>query len=161
MQNNLAVGLGEIKVSRNLGDVLVAYGLGSCVGIGLHDPVTRVSGLLHAILPSNPNGTLDTSAKYVDTGIPSMIDQMIRMGANKNRMVVRMAGGANMLVAPGFSQVLNIGQRNVDNALIVLKALNLKLSSQETGGNIGRTVRFYVADGRMTIRTMGNQEREI
>jgi chemotaxis protein CheD len=72
-----------------------------------------------------------------------------------------MAGGANMLVAPGFSQNLNIGARNVEAAYAALQALRLKLSGQDVGGNIGRTVRFYVANGRMTIRTIGNQEREV
>ena len=161
MQNNVAVGLGEIKISRDLQDVLVAYGLGSCVGIGMHDPQVRISGLLHAILPANPNGAGDSSPKYVDTGVHALIDQMVRAGANPRRLVVRMAGGANMLVAPGFSQVLNIGARNVEAASTILERLGYKIVSQETGGNTGRTVRFYVTDGRMTIRTMGNQEREI
>ncbi len=101
MQNNLAVGLCEIKISRDPQDVLVAYGLGSCVGIGMHDPQARISGLLHAILPANPNGSADSSPKYVDTGIHALIDQLARAGANPKRLVVRMAGGANMLVAPG------------------------------------------------------------
>lgn len=163
MLNSLAVGLGEIKVSRDTQDVLVAYGLGSCVGIGMYDPVTHVAGLLHAILPLHPrtNGTEDQVAKYADTGILSLIEQLTRLGAERRRLIIRMAGGANMLVAPGFSQVLNIGCRNVEAAVSTIASLNMKISSQEVGGNIGRTVRFYVSDGRMTIRTMGNQEREI
>jgi chemotaxis protein CheD len=167
--NTLAVGLGEIKLSRDSQDVLVAYGLGSCVGIGLYDPVARVAGLLHAILPVNPsgmdafsrNGGRDQSAKYVDSGVGLLIDMLTREGADRKRLVARMAGGANMLTAPGFSQTLNIGSRNVDTALSVLKAINLRLLGQETGGNSGRTVRFYITDGRMTIRSMGNQEREV
>jgi chemotaxis protein CheD len=163
MGNSLAVGLGEIKISRDTGDVLVAYGLGSCLGIGMHDPVTHITGLLHAILPSHPspNGPTDQSAKYVNTGLVQLLEQITRLGADRRRLIVRMAGGANMLTAPGFSQVLNIGTRNIEAAQAVLATLNLKVISHEVGGNIGRTVRFYVADGRMTIRTMGNQEREI
>jgi chemotaxis protein CheD len=162
MLDSLAVGLGEIKVSRNPKDVLVAYGLGSCVGLGMQDPVTHVAGLLHAILPTHPNhNTKDQCAKYVDTGVRELLDMLLNAGANRNRLIVRMAGGANMLIAPGFSQTLNIGTRNVEAALAALAHYNLKLSGQETGGNIGRTVRFYVTDGRMTIRTVGNQERDI
>ena len=85
---------------------------------------------------------------------------MLRAGANRNRLVIRMAGGANMLVAPGFRQSFNIGSRNVDAAYATLASLQLPLFSQEVGGNSGRTVRFYISDGHMTIRTMGNQERE-
>jgi chemotaxis protein CheD len=161
MLNTLAVGLGEIQISRSPQDVLVAYGLGSCVGVGMYDPVAHIAGMLHAVLPSHPNGANDQSPKYVDSGILALLVQMLRSGAERHRLVVRMAGGANMLVAPGFSQTFNIGSRNVDSAYATLASLNLRITSQEVGGNTGRTLRFYIADGRMTIRTIGNQEREI
>jgi chemotaxis protein CheD len=161
MFNSLAVGLGELKVSADPQDVLVAYGLGSCIGIGMFDPLVRVGGLLHAILPTHPDGGMDQAAKYVDSGIRALLDNLVRRGADRNRLFVRMAGGANMLVAPGFSQALNIGSRNTEVALSVLSNLRLRVAGQEVGGNTGRTVRFYVGDGRMTIRTIGNQEREI
>lgn len=159
--NNLLVGLGEIKISSNPQDVLVAYGLGSCLGIGMYDPAVRVAGLLHAILPGRINGTVDSPAKYVDTGISALLVQLVRAGADRRRVIVRMAGGANMLAAPGFSQVMNIGTRNIEAALATLATLDLKTASQEVGGHTGRTVRFYVTDGRMTIRTMSNQERVV
>ncbi|MCI0519190.1 MAG: chemotaxis protein CheD [Chloroflexi bacterium] len=161
MQNTLAVGLGEMQISRSPQDVLVAYGLGSCLGIGMYDPVTHIAGLLHAVLPNNPNGSGPHTLKYVDSGMVAMLVQMLRAGAERRRLVVRMAGGANMLTAPGFSQTFNIGTRNAEAAYKTLAELNMKLSSQEVGGSIGRTLRFYIADGRMTIRTVGNQEREI
>lgn len=161
MQDSVAVGLGECKISRNVEEVLVAYGLGSCVGIGMYDPQLRLAGLLHAVLPSSPNGVAERSAKYVTSGIEILLDEMIKAGAIPSRIIVRMAGGANMLTAPGFSKTFNIGTRNVEAAHEVLKRLRLRLVSKEVGGTIGRTVRFYVYDGRMTIRTVGNQEREI
>ncbi len=161
MANTISVGLGELKISRNPDDILVAYGLGSCVGIGMYDPALRLAGLLHALLPTHPNGTDGNSAKYVDSGVVALVVELLRAGADRNRLVVRMAGGANMLTAPGFSQTLNIGARNVEAAYAALSGLKFRIASQEVGGNIGRTVRFYPANGRMTIRTVGNQEREI
>lgn len=161
MYNTVAVGLGEIKISRDPGELLVAYGLGSCLGIGVFDPIARVAGMLHAILPANPNGSSENAGKYVDTGVALLLEQMIKLGGERRRFILRMAGGANMLIAPGMSSVLNVGSRNVESAFAIFTTLNLKLASHEVGGNVGRTVRFYVADGRMTIRTMGNQEREI
>ncbi len=161
MLTSLTVGLGEIKISRDPGEVLVAYGLGSCVGVGLYDPVTRVTGMLHAILPSCPGSSDGQPSKYVDSGIALLLDEMRRAGSDRKRLVVRMAGGANMLTAPGFTRFLDIGSRNVGMAVSTLAALNLKIVGQEVGGNIGRTVRLYVADGRMTIRTAGNMEREV
>ena len=161
MKDSLAAGLGEIKISQDPEDILVAYGLGSCVGIGIADPQVHIAGLLHAVLPSNPNGTEAPNPKYVSSGIEILLKELIQRGASPKRFVIRMAGGANMLVAPGFSNSFNIGTRNVETAYETFKRLGLKLNSHEVGGTTGRTVRFYVRDGKMTIRTVGNQEREI
>ena len=161
MLNSIPVGLGEIQISRDPRDVLVAYGLGSCLGIGMYDPGLHLAGMLHALLPLHPDGNHDHSPRYVDSGIVTLLAEMLRAGASRTRVVIRMAGGANMLVAPGFQQSFNIGSRNVESAIATLASLQLPLSSKEVGGNSGRTVRFYIADGRMTIRTMGNQERDI
>jgi len=156
-----AVGLGELAISRSPNDVLVAYGLGSCLGIGMYDPVARIAGLVHAVLPYHPNGSRDQSPRYVDSGLVALLVEMLRAGADRNRLIVRMAGGANMLVMPGFTQIFNIGSRNVEAAYHTLGMLNLKLAGAEVGGSTGRTLRFYVADGRMTIRSIGHQEKEI
>jgi chemotaxis protein CheD len=160
MLNTIAVGLGEIQISSSSQDILVAYGLGSCVGVGIYDPAIKLAGMLHAVLPSHPNGGVDNSPKYVDSGIVALLVQMLQKGADRSRLIVRMAGGANMLVAPGFNQTFNIGTRNVETAYLTLASLGLCLASQEVGGNAGRTLRFYISDGRMTIRAIGNQERE-
>ncbi len=127
----------------------------------MYDPAIHLAGMLHALLPTNPNGPTNQIFKYVDSGILALLDEMVCAGAERNRLLVRMAGGANMLVAPNLLKTLNIGTRNVETAYSVLNSMQLKISSQEVGGNIGRTVRFYVANGRMTIRTFGNQEREL
>jgi len=159
--DSLTVGLGEVKLSRDPSDVLVAYGLGSCVGIGMYDPAAKVAGLLHAVLPEHNNGADPASSKYVDSGIKGLLNQLERMGADRKRLIVRMVGGANMLTAPGFQQTLNIGDRNVASARAVLANLNLRIRAEEVGGNSGRTMRLYVCDGRMTMRMLGGQEREI
>jgi chemotaxis protein CheD len=155
------VGLGEIKLCQNLDDVLVAYGLGSCLGIGMYDPAVPVAGLLHAVLPFHPNGKIELNSRYVDTGIEALLSQMEKAGSVHKRLVIRMAGGANILNAPGLSPTFNIGTRNLDAAHEKFAQLNLNLSSFEVGGTIGRTIRFYANNGRMTIRTLCNQEREI
>ncbi len=156
------MGVGELKISGNPQDVLVAYGLGSCIGVGMFDPVTRLGGLLHALLPER-NGSGDPApAKYVDSGISQLLAELDRAGAERARLIVRLAGGANMLQgAPGLAQVFTIGERNVLEAQATLASLHFKIRAQEVGGTIGRTVRLYVADGRMTVRVMGQQERMI
>jgi chemotaxis protein CheD len=164
MKDPISVGLGEQVISRDPADILVAYGLGSCLGISMVDPVVRVTGLLHAVLPRWANGMdpIDpASSKYVDSGIERLLAALIKEGANKHRLVVRMAGGANMLVSPGLKNSFEIGTRNIESARATLQRLNLTLKAEDVGGNTGRTVRFYVADNRMTVRVIGNKEIEI
>ncbi len=158
--SSIAVGLGEVKISRLPTDILVAYGLGSCVGVGMYDPISHVAGLLHAVLPEHLNNS-DQSAKYVDTGIAELLAGLEKAGAVRGRLSVRMAGGAHMLNAPGFKQTLNIGERNIAAAWATLTACNFKVAAQDVGGNVGRTVRLYVATGRLTVRAMGSPERDL
>ncbi|GAP22538.1 chemotaxis protein CheD [Leptolinea tardivitalis] len=156
-----SVGLGELCISRDPTDVLIAFGLGSCLGIGMYDPVTRVGGLIHVVLPEQKAGNDPNTAKFVDTGIPLLLGKLVEAGAQQSRLIIRMAGGANMLVSPGLSGTFDIGTRNINMAHEVFKKLNLKLQKEEVGGQVGRTVRMYIADGRMTVRMMGSQERDL
>lgn len=158
MYNSIPVGLGELKISKDPNDVLVAYGLGSCLGISMHDPRTKVTGLLHAVLPENNNGETN-SPKFVDSGIQALIDALKKNGVDVSRATVKMVGGANMLVANGLT--FNIGERNVHSAKENLKRQRVRIASEEVGGNIGRTMRVYIADGRVTVRSLGNPEAEI
>jgi chemotaxis protein CheD len=163
MTNLLNVGLGEQIVSRDSQDVLVAYGLGSCLGIGMFDPISRVAGLLHAVLPEHLNGNSasDLPGKFVDTGIPSLLDNMVKAGADRRRLIFWMAGGANMMQSMAMTKTFDIGNRNTQMAIKVFERLAIRLSGQEVGGNIGRTVRLYVATGKLTVRMVGQQEHDI
>jgi len=165
MNNPIGLGLGEQAVSRDPQDVLVAYGLGSCLGICMIDPLTRVTGLLHAVLPEHLNGLeLEDPAhcgKYVDQGIESLLAAMLKEGANRGRIIVRMAGGANMLISPALTSAFDIGTRNIEKAHIVFKRLNMKILAEEVGGHQGRTVRVYVADSRMTVKLVGATEHDL
>jgi chemotaxis protein CheD len=159
-EQTIPVGLGELAVSNRPEIVLVAYGLGSCLGVVLFDPQAKVGAMLHAMLPvyrrSDPNKT-----KYVDSGIPVMLEELEKMGAVRSRLVCRMAGGAQMLVAPGFNNVFNIGAQNVERAREVLRAQGVRVRAEDTGGHFGRTVKLFVADGRVTVRSLGKEEREL
>jgi len=165
MNNQISLGLGEQAISRNPEDILVAYGLGSCLGISMIDPVTRITGLFHAVLPERTNGSEmndpNTAFKYVDCGIENMLAAMIREGANKNRLVIRMAGGANMLIAPGMTSTFDIGTRNIEKARMKFQQMNIKVAAEAVGGHTGRTVRVYVADSRMTVKVIGDKEKEL
>lgn len=158
------VGLGEQAVSREPEEVLVAYGLGSCLGVVMIDPASRLSGLLHALLPRTPETGergAPNSSKYVESGIEHLLASLVREGAKPDRLIVRIVGGANMLMGAGMSQSFDIGTRNVEAAKTTLSRLNLPISVAEVGGHSGRTVRVYVAESRVTVRVIGEKEREI
>jgi len=156
-----SVGLGEMRISRDPNDVLIAFGLGSCLGIGMYDPVAKVGGMVHVVLPEQKSGADPNLAKFVDTGIPLLLENVIAAGAVRSRLIVRMGGGANMLSSPGLSGIFDIGSRNITKAHQVFKEMNIKLLIEEVGGQVGRTVRLYISDGRMTVRMMGTQERDL
>jgi chemotaxis protein CheD len=164
MKEPTSVGLGEQAISRNPEDILVAYGLGSCMGIAMVDPVSRVAGLIHAVLPRAGNGMASPELnpyKYVESGIEGLITALVKEGANKTRLIVRIVGGANMLISAGLSLSFDIGTRNVEAARITLNRLKMPITAADVGGHTGRTVRVYVADSRVTVRVIGEKEHEI
>ena len=161
MTSSIVVGLGDIKISNNSQDILVVYGLGSCVGIGVYDPITHVAGLLHAVLPENKNGRDGKVEKYVDSGIPALLERVTAFGADCNRLIIRMVGGAQMLVVPGATNSFDLGTRNVIAAQKTLKKHNLQLKAHDVGGHQGRSVKLYVSNGKMTLRTVGLKERAL
>lgn len=153
------VSIGEMIVSDSPDDVLVAYGLGSCVAVCLSDPVIQVGGMLHALLPTAPNGrAAGNLAKFVDQGVPLMIESILKMGARRSRLVAHLCGGSQMLTAPGFDDALNIGKRNVLAAELALQTAGLRIRAQDTGGNSGRTVKLYVGNAQLAVKTLGRGE---
>ena len=164
MKEPTNVGLGELVISRCPEDILVAYGLGSCVGVVMIDPVPKIAGLLHAVLPRARDGLKtgeQSTSKFVESGIQSLIEALLKEGASKARLAVHLVGGANMLVSSGVTSSFDIGTRNIEAAYETLKRLNLSVSAVEVGGHLGRTVRVYVADSRVTVRVAGEKEHEM
>lgn len=118
--------------------------------------------MLHALLPSAASSRDSGNVtKFVDKGVPMLLQEMEKAGAKKRRLDVYMCGGAQMLTAPGFNNTLNIGDRNVAAAEVVLKDLGLRLLTQDTGGNSGRTVKLLVSTGKITVRTLGQGEKPL
>lgn len=158
MNNLIPIGLGEYKISSCSTEVLVAYGIGSCLAVGMFDPRTYIGGMLHAVLPEN-NGREANDPKFVDSGIRILLGEMIQKGANRHRVLIYLAGGASVLSLPGYTQTFNIGTRNIAAAITLLAEERLSITSQEVGGQNGRTVRLYVNNGHMTVQSMGKPER--
>lgn len=157
----ISVGLGELRISRDPRACLVAHGLGSCVGICVYDPVIRVGAMLHAMLPEHNGQAPAQATKYVNSGLQQMLKELAGQGVLRHRLVIHLTGGAHMLTAPGFKNTLNIGARNVETARAVLQREGLAIAGSDTGGHWGRTVRLYVKDGRVTVRSVGRGEQEL
>jgi len=153
-----AAGLGQIVVSDNPSETLVAYGLGSCIGVVGYDGRAEVGGLLHALLPQHRNGDLN-HAKFVDTGIPLLVQKMEELGASRRNTVWYVVGGAQMLTAPGLEDSFQIGRNNADIALRRMAELRLRVKASDVGGSAGRTVRLDMSDGAVYLRTLGQKER--
>lgn len=157
----VAVGIGQIAVSREAGSVLVAYGLGSCIGITVFDPASRVAGLAHVLLPSSDGReSPGEPARYADRGIPALLSMVEAAGGSRSRLVVKIAGGASVLGAAN-AEKFKIGERNAEAIKDELKRHGLRLAAQDLGGTKGRTLELHVREGRATVRTIASSPTEL
>lgn len=157
----LVVGVGDGGISRDPDVLIVTYALGSCVAVMLHDPVTRVSGMVHYMLPESAMSSAPTQDRpwmFADTGISCLLRAALDQGADKRRLLVFAAGGAQLM---NDTTMFNIGKRN---CLALRKALwkfGLVPHAQETGGTVARTVRMEVGTGRVWLQIPGGEPREM
>jgi len=157
----LVVGVGDGGVSRDPETVLVTYALGSCVAVMLHDPVAGVAGMVHFMLPEAPVEGRDPIARpwmYANTGISCLLQAAERQGAQKRRLVIFAAGGAQVMNDNGM---FNIGKRNCLALRKALWKLGLVPHVEETGGATARTVRMEVGSGRVWLHAPGGEQKEM
>lgn len=160
-KNVIKVGMADLKVSPHPG-MLVTLGLGSCVGVALYDPETRIIGMAHIMLPSSLHSRKrDNRAKFADTALEKLIQDMQELGAEKQSIKAKIAGGAQMFSFSSSSDIMRIGERNVVSVKQRLLEYGIDVVSEDTGGRHGRTVEFYSDQGRMVIRTIGHGIKEI
>ena len=156
IDNIIKVGIADLKHTLHPG-TLTTLGLGSCVGIALYDTKTKIIGLAHIMLPwSAQTKNNANKAKFADTGIELLINNMTDSGASKSNIVAKLAGGAQMFSFSSVSDMLRVGERNVEATKEVLQKMRIPIISEDTGGNYGRTIEFYSADGRLMIKTIGH-----
>lgn len=161
MGNMIKVGMADLKVCK-CPDALTTLGLGSCIGVALYDPVTKVSGLLHCMLPDSTQIRNNSNlAKFADSGLDELIRQMTGQGANRARFVAKMAGGAQMFTISSNNDSLRVGERNAQAVRDKLKQLNIKLLAEDCGLNYGRTVEFYSETGKYVIKAVGKPLKTI
>ncbi|MGI6144215.1 MAG: chemotaxis protein CheD [Peptococcia bacterium] len=151
----IKIGIAELKTAFSPATLFTA-GLGSCIGVCLWDPKIKLGGIVHIMLPDSTLGRnhVINKAKYVDTGIRALIDEMLSKGANKRRLVAKIAGGAQMFIMQSNLEMLKIGERNIEAVRNELKHQNIKLISEDVGGNYGRTIEFFTENGQLLVKSI-------
>ncbi|MDR2909294.1 MAG: chemotaxis protein CheD [Oscillospiraceae bacterium] len=163
----LTVGISDLKIALPP-DTLVTYALGSCVGICLLDPMTRVAGMSHIMLPTSSVSPGDKNVfKFADTAIPDLVRKMEAKGAQKARLKAKIAGGAQMFgssttgKAGATGDLWQIGQRNVAAVTAMLSKLNIPIIAKDVLADYGRTIIFDPATGILTVRAINRNIREL
>lgn len=151
-RKELVARMGKFIVSHNP-HILVALGLGSCVGVIIYDSIARIGGIAHVMLPDSTKFIAQTDQdKFADIAIPKLIDEMVRYGARVENLTVKIAGGAQMFAGLANTE-MDVSSRNVDAVKETLKKENLKISGEDTGLNFGRTVKLDTITGKVEIST--------
>lgn len=146
------VGISDMHISDQPNETIVTYSLGSCIGITAFDPVRKIGGMIHYMLPSStiaPDKARVKPAMFADTGVPLLLNKLLSMGAAKGRLVIKVAGGAQLM---DDKNVFNIGERNIVMLRKILWANSLLIKGQHVGENYARTLRLEIGTGRVTVK---------
>lgn len=151
----IKVGMADLNICKNP-NIITTLGLGSCIGLTFYDPITKVGGMVHYMLPDSTKVRNNSNiAKFADTGINELLKRVLAAGANRNRLVAKIAGGAKMFEVSGMSDIGNIGARNAEAAKMILRQMKIKLVAEDTGLNYGRTVELHCDTGDFYIKSVG------
>jgi len=156
----IVVGMADYKIAK-YPDSLTTLGLGSCVGITLFDQVRKIGGMAHCMLPTSKGFEGQNIAKFVDSAVVELVNQLVRTGASRTALVAKIAGGAHMFGRSQNNDMLKIGERNATAGLAILRQLSIPVKANDTGGSHGRTIELNLETGSLKIKTVGLGEKFI
>lgn len=158
----IKVGMADLNICLPP-DSITTLGLGSCVGIVLYDPVRKISGMVHVMLPDSTKiRNNENIAKFADTGIDELVRRMLAKGAMKTALIAKIAGGAQMFAfSSSNNDMLKVGTRNVEATKAKLAALRIPIRAEDTGANYGRTIEFYPENGNLIVKSVGKPIKTI
>lgn len=155
------VGMADLNIVKSPG-ILTTLGLGSCVGIALYDPIAKVGGLAHIMLPDSTQiKNNSNTAKFADTAIIELLNRLISHGAKQNRIVAKIAGGAHMFEFKNIDDTMRIGSRNVTAVIDMLEMQRIPILASDTGSNYGRTVELHTESGIFLVKTIGHGIKQL
>ncbi len=152
---DVVVGVGDMGVSNNPEDILVTYSLSSCIGLAIYDPIVKVGGILHYMLPeSSLDGRKAEKNPYMfgDTGIPLLFKEAYKLGAKKGRLKILVVGGSQILDQKGL---FNIGKRNYTILRKMFWKNNVMTDFENVGGNSNRTLKLEIKTGQAWLKVSG------
>ncbi len=153
----VTVEISDLRVSGDHEAVLVTYALGSCIAVIVHDPLRKVGGMIHYMLPLSEVSAEKAKAKpamFADTGIPLLFKTMYGFGCDKKDLVVKVAGGGALYDDKGL---FNIGKRNYTVLRKMFWKAGIIITAEDVGGAKSRTTRLWVGNGRCTITSQGEE----
>lgn len=157
-KQNIVVQVSDARLCADPEAVLVTYSLGSCIAIAVYDPALHLGGMIHFQLPESsidPQRAQKDPFMFADSGMEILLKKMTQEGGNKNRFVVKIAGGAAMQTGPkGF----DIGKRNFLAVRKVFWQYGLLIKSQDIGGSSPRNMYLYLKDGTVVVKTNGTEK---
>lgn len=161
MGNMIKIGMAELNVCLPP-DAITTLGLGSCVGVVIYDPVKKISGMVHVMLPDSTKiKNNENIAKFADTGIEELLRRVMALGAVRKNLVAKIAGGAQMFAFKSDNDMLRVGDRNVEATKSKLKELQIPILAEDTGKNSGRTIEFYPETGELLVKSVGKTPYKI
>lgn len=156
----VVVDLGCMAISAAADEILVAHSLGSCLGVTFYDPILRIGGMAHCVLPLSQINCDKAHGKpglFVDVGIPLLLDEMFKRGCHKKDLVTHAAGAARVMDS---ANLFRIGERNHAVFRKIMWKNGMFIRSEEVGGEQTRTLRLEIATGRVIVQSQG-RDREL
>lgn len=161
MEEYITVKIADYKVSRGT-QKLMTRDLGSCVAVAIRDPEKKIGGLLHVMLPYKPESAKESDyPKYADSGITLMVNKLYQMGADKAKLVAKLAGAAHIIRTPGVPESEDMSSRNLNAVRQKLAELSIPVIAQEVEDYIPRTVIFEPETGELMIKTVRKEDKKI
>jgi chemotaxis protein CheD len=150
---SVVIVVGENFVTAN--DMVIETVLGSCIAVCLRDPLMKIAGMNHFLLPGDPS-TSGTSGRYGVNAMEQLLNAMMALGANRFRIEAKVFGGGNIDVAA--SSKLRIGDMNTEFVMNFLQVEGIPVISCDVGGNAGRRIVFFAHKGNVKLRRLGRSE---
>lgn len=155
------VGMADLMVSQDQSLVLCSFPLGACLGIAVYDPVVKVGGLLHSMLPDSsidPKRAAARPGMFLDTGLALLLECAGKLRAKKENLLVYVAGGSEVM---DETACFNIGKRNYAVLTGLLAQHGIKIHAEDVGGLTNRTVQLNLATGAVRLKFSGQAKKKI